>query len=76
MGEMVEELKQVIKKRNKGKVKSDEYFWVEMLEESRKEKVKMLVEIIIMQEKVVVFEKMNDFLYVEFEGIKVQLKCF
>lgn len=75
MGEMAEELKQATKKSNKGKVKSDEHLRAEMLEESRKEKAKMLVEITIMQEKVAAFEKMNDSLHAELERTKAQLKC-
>ena len=75
IGEMAEELKQATGKSDKGKVKSDEHLVAEMLEESRKEKAKMLVEITIMQEEVVAFKKMNDSLHAELEATKAELKC-
>ena len=48
IGEMAKESKQATEKSNKYKFKKDEHIGAEMLEESKKEKAKMLVEITIM----------------------------
>ena len=66
--EMAEELNQATEKSYKGKVKREENIGVEMLEESKKEKAKMLIEITIMQEK-------SESLQAELEATKAELKC-
>ena len=48
---------------------------MEMLEESKKEKAKMLVEITIMQEEVVALKEKNDALCAELEATKAELNC-
>ena len=75
IGEMAEELKQATEKSNKYKFKNDENIGTEMLEESKKEKAKMLVEITTMQEEVVAFKKKSDALHAELESTKAELKC-
>ena len=73
--EMAEELNQATEKSNKGKVKREENIGAEMLEESKKEKDKMLVEITIMQEEVVALKEKSDALCAELEATKAELKC-
>ena len=75
IGEMAEELKQATEKSNKGSVKSDEHAWTEMLEESRKENAKMLVEITVLQEEVEAFKKQNESLHYQLKATKAELKC-
>ena len=75
IGEMAEELKQATEKSNKGSVKSDEHAWTEMLEESRKENAKLLVEITVMQEEVEAFKKQNESLHYELKATNAELKC-
>ena len=75
IGEMAEELKQAAEKSNKGSIKIDEHVGMEMVEESRRENAKMLVEITMMQEEVVAFKKTNEYLESELEATKAELKC-